>query len=165
MINIIVAVSENNIIGKDNDLIWHLPKDLKRFKQLTTGHPIIMGRKTFESFGKPLPNRPHFVISKNPKPNTEQIFWFTNLEDALAEAQKLDDEVFVIGGGTIYNLALPFADKLYITFVHDIYEGDTSFVDIDYDQWKLVKNETVRADDKHSVDFTFAEFERINLEE
>ena len=127
MINLIAAVAENNVIGKDNQLIWHISNDLKRFKRLTLNHPIIMGRKTFESFGKPLPKRIHIVISRSPKENTEEVKWVKSVEEAISEAKKLDEEIYIIGGGTIYEQSIDLADTLEITRVHQNFEGDTFF--------------------------------------
>lgn len=130
MIKLIVAVAENNVIGKDNQLIWHISNDLKRFKRLTLHHPIIMGRKTFESFGKPLPKRKHMVISRQEKEDTEQVFWVTSLEQAIEKAQTFDDEIYIIGGGSIYEQSIQLCDVLEITLVHKTFEGDTFFPDI-----------------------------------
>ncbi|OBX23877.1 MULTISPECIES: dihydrofolate reductase [Bizionia] len=159
-ITIIVAAGENNAIGKDNQLIWHLSDDLKRFKNLTNGHHIIMGRKTFESFPKPLPNRTHVVITrqKNYQVPTGVIV-VNNLEDAL-DASKSDKQPFVIGGGEIYKQALPFADKLEITRVHSNFEADTFFPEIDPSIWKEVTKTTHPKDDKHAHDFSFITYTR-----
>ena len=130
MINIIVAVAENNVIGKDNQLIWHISRDLKRFKKLTLNHPIIMGRKTFESFGKPLPNRIHFVISSQENEDNYQVKWVNSLDEAISKAQALDEEIWIIGGGQIYEQSINMADKLEITRIHKDFEGDTFFPEI-----------------------------------
>lgn len=131
MLNLIVAVSDNNIIGRDNQLIWHISSDLKRFKKITLGHPMIMGRKTFESFGsKPLPQRHHFVISRESHENTHQVTWVKSLEEAISQAQKMDDEIFIIGGGSIYEQSIHLADKLEITRIHKHLDGDTYFPEI-----------------------------------
>lgn len=126
LVSIIVAVAENGVIGKDNQLIWRLPDDLKRFKKLTTSHPIIMGRKTFDSIGKPLPGRTSIVVTRNQDFKMDGIVIVHSFEEALKEAGKLDtNEVFVIGGGELYKMALSVADRLYITEVKTTIEGDT----------------------------------------
>ena len=131
MINLIVAVSENNIIGRDNQLIWHISEDLKRFKRITLGHPMIMGRKTFESFGsKPLPKRHHFVISSQVRENTEHVTWVKSLDEAIEKAQELDNEIYIIGGGSIYEQSIHLAHKLEITRIHKHFDGDTYFPEI-----------------------------------
>ncbi|MXV38903.1 dihydrofolate reductase [Flavobacteriaceae bacterium Ap0902] len=128
MIHIIAAVAENNAIGKDNQLLWHIPRDLKRFKKLTLNHPIIMGRKTFESFGSiPLPKRQHIIISSSDKENTKQITWVKSLREAIEKGKELDDTIYIIGGGSIYEQAMEFAQQLDITRVHAKFDGDTFF--------------------------------------
>lgn len=134
MINLIVAVSENNVIGKNNELIWHISEDLKRFKRITLGHPMIMGRKTFESFNsKPLPKRHHYVISSQENENSEHVTWVNSIEKAIALAKYLDDEIYIIGGGSIYRQSIQLADKLEITRIHENFDGDTSFPEIPED--------------------------------
>lgn len=155
-VTIIAAVAENNALGKDNDLLWHLPDDFKRFKTLTTGHKIIMGRKTFESFPKPLPNRHHIIITRDKNyqiehPNCTIVH---TLADALAIVAK-EDLSFIIGGGEIYTLAMPYCDILEITRVHGEYEADAFFPEIDFATWKLVREEYHGKDAKHKVDFTY----------
>ena len=161
LISIIVAVSENGVIGKDNQLIWRLPDDLKRFKKLTTGHPIIMGRKTFDSIGKPLPGRTSIVITRNQDFFMDGIIAVHSLEKALEEAKKLDtDEVFVIGGGEIYKQALSVADRLYITEVNTVIEGDTFFKITDPEQWTESERTAHEADDHHQYAFNFVDYIR-----
>jgi len=154
MITMIAAVAENNALGKNNELLWHLPDDFKRFKQVTSGHYIIMGRKTFESFPKPLPNRTHIVITRQKDYHPEGCIVVNTIEKALEISQK-EAEVFIIGGGEIYNLALPFADKLDLTRVHDTFEADAFFPEFDADQWQLISEEYHPKDEKHQTDFTF----------
>ncbi|RSK39874.1 dihydrofolate reductase [Mangrovimonas spongiae] len=155
-LTIIVAVGEDNAIGKNNDLIWHLSDDLKRFKKLTSGHHIIMGRKTFESFPKPLPNRTHIVITRQQDYNVpEGIIVVNNLEDAL-DAAKNDEQPFIIGGGQIYKQAMPLADKIELTRVHDTFEdADTFFPEINGNHWKEISRTKHNKDDKHKHDFSF----------
>ncbi|WP_417212596.1 dihydrofolate reductase [Bizionia sp.] len=159
-ITIIVAAGENNAIGKDNQLIWHLSDDLKRFKNLTNGHHIIMGRKTFESFSKPLPNRTHIVITRQENYQVPSgVIVVNNLEDAL-DAARADSQPFIIGGGEIYKQAMPFANKLEITRVHSSFEADTFFPKIDLSIWKEVTKTTHPKDDKHAHDFSFITYTR-----
>ena len=160
-LTIIVAAGEDNAIGKDNDLIWHLSKDLKRFKTLTSGHHIIMGRKTFESFPKPLPNRTHIVITKQRDYKAPSgVIVVHNLEDAI-DAAKTDSQPFIIGGGEIYKQSIAIANKLEITRVHSIFDtADTFFPEIDLNQWKEVRRITHDADTEHKYAFSFITYER-----
>ncbi|NRA91530.1 MAG: dihydrofolate reductase [Psychroserpens sp.] len=155
-ITIIVAAGENSAIGKDNDLIWHLSDDLKRFKSLTNGHHIIMGRKTFESFPKPLPNRTHIVITRQSDYQApEDVIIVNNLEDAL-DAARRDPQPFIIGGGEIYKQSMHLADKIELTRVHATFENaDTFFPEIDETVWKEIERHTHDADDKHAHAFSF----------
>lgn len=160
MITIIVAKSENNIIGNDNQLIWHLPNDLKHFKQLTSGHPIIMGRKTYESLGKPLPNRTNVVITRNKDWNPEGILVMNSLQDAIEKSKEIDEEVYIIGGGNIYEQAMDWADALEATEVHQTFEGDTKFPEIDLAIWEETSREDFEKDEKHEYDYSFVRYER-----
>lgn len=162
MITTIAAKAENNIIGNNNELIWHLPNDLKRFKQLTSGHPVIMGRKTFESIGKPLPNRTNIVITRNHDWFSEGIVIVNSLEEAIEKAKETDHDVFIIGGGNIYNQALWMSDTLEITEVHHEFDGDTHFPEIDSNEWKEVYRERFPKDEKHSFEYSFIRYERIS---
>ena len=160
-LSLIVAVAENGVIGHNNQLIWHLPNDLKQFKRLTTGHSIIMGRKTFESIGKPLPNRTSIIISRNTDFQIEGCITVSSLENAILEAKKIEtEEVFVIGGAEIYRLALPIVDKIYLTEVHHAYEGDTFFPTIDKTIWQESRRENFEIDEKHLVKYSFVELEK-----
>lgn len=154
MITVIAAVAENNALGKENQLLWHLPDDFKRFKAITSGHYIIMGRKTFESFPKPLPNRTHVIISRQPNYQPEGCIVVNSLEKAI-EACPKTEEVFIIGGGEIYRQSIELADKLDLTKVHASFEGDTYFPEINLTQWKLVFEEFHPKDDRHDYAFTF----------
>jgi dihydrofolate reductase len=160
MITIIAAVSQNNAIGKDNQLLWHLPNDFKRFKEITTGHHIIMGRKTFESFPKPLPNRTHIVISRNRNYAPNGCVVVSSLEQALERCPK-NEEIFIIGGGEIYKQSIEFADKLDITKVHQSFDATVFFPDIDLKIWKLSTETFHKKDEKHLYDFSFLEYTRI----
>jgi len=159
MLTIIAAAAENNALGKDNDLVWHLPDDFKRFKKLTTGHHIIMGRKTFESFPKPLPNRTHVVITRQQDYENENCIVVHNLKDALAFARE-DEQAFIIGGGEIYKLSLPSVDKIELTRVHGEFEADAYFPNLDLNDWKLVNEEFHEKDEKHKYAFTYLTYER-----
>ncbi len=161
-ITLIAAAAENNALGKDNDLLWHLPDDFKRFKSLTTGHKIIMGRKTFESFPKPLPNRTHIVITRdsNYKIDFESCEVVHSLEAAL-KLVKNDRLSFIIGGGEIYAQGEPFANKIELTRVHTTFEdADTFFPEIDPTIWKLETEEHHPADERHSYAFTYMTYAR-----
>jgi dihydrofolate reductase len=160
-ITLIVAAGENDAIGKDNQLIWHLSDDLKRFKDLTNGHHIIMGRKTFESFPKPLPNRTHIVISRQENYQVPSgVIVVNNLEDAF-DAAKSDKQPFVIGGGEIYKQAMPFADKIELTRVHEDFDADTFFPKIDTSIWKESSNTYHAKDEKHKHAFSFITYEKL----
>ncbi len=160
MIIMIAAVAENNALGKDNELVWHLPNDFKRFKSLTTGHHIIMGRKTFESFPKPLPNRTHVIITRQKDYNPTDCIVVDSIEKAIAVCPE-NETSFIIGGGEIYNLALPFADKLEITKVHHSFEADAFFPEIDSNQWKEIQTELNPIDEKHQFAYTYQTFVRV----
>ena len=162
MLSIIVAKAKNNIIGKDNKIIWHLPEDLKHFKNITTGHTIIMGRKTFESLGRVLPNRKHIIFSNNPSfnVNDENV----KVVHSLLEIQDLiegKEEAFVIGGAMIYNFLMPYVKKMYVTEIDKEFEGDTFFPKIDDNIWKETSREKGIKDDKNNLDYYFVTYERI----
>ncbi|MFD1603680.1 dihydrofolate reductase [Flavobacterium artemisiae] len=159
MIIMIAAVAENNALGKNNDLVWHLPNDFKRFKTLTTGHYIIMGRKTFESFPKPLPNRTHVVITRQENYKPEGCIVVDSIEKAI-EVCPEDEDNYIIGGGEIYNLALPFTDIIELTKVHHTFDADTFFPKINKDEWLLVESEENFKDDKHLYDYTYETYIR-----
>lgn len=164
-VSLIVAAAENHVIGKDNDLIWHLPKDMKYFKETTQGHFVIMGRKNFESIPhiyRPLPNRTNVVITRQTSYTAEGCIVVNSLEEALQKAKEANDnEAFIIGGGEIYRLAMEgdLVDKIYLTRIHKTYEGDTFFPELN-DKWKLVSSEKCKADEKHKSDFSFEVYEK-----
>lgn len=160
MITIIVAKAENNVIGNENQLIWHLSSDLKRFKSLTSGHPILMGRKTYESIGKPLPNRTNIVITRNEEWKEVGVFTSNSLEEAIKKAKEFDDEIFILGGGNIYEQAMDWADALEVTEVHQTFEGDTKFPEIDLAIWEETSREDFEKDEKHEYDYSFVRYER-----
>ena len=160
IVALLVAMSDDGVIGRDNTLPWHLPRDLQWFKSLTTGHAIIMGRTTFQSIGRPLPNRRNIVLSRNPAFRAKDVEVAPTLEAAL-DLVRNDDEVFVVGGAAIYQLALPRAQRMYLTRVHAQVEGDVRFPDWRPDEWRLVWEEEHEADDGHTSPYTFQKFERI----
>lgn len=156
MISIIVAIAENGAIGANNDLLWRLPNDMKRFRELTTGHTLIMGRKTFESLPNgALPNRTNVVITRNQAASFKQCETFHDLQTAI-DSHRNEDEIFIIGGATLYKQTLPLADTLYITYVHQNFENaDTFFPEIHRDEWVLTASEDFPADEKHLYPYTF----------
>jgi dihydrofolate reductase len=166
ILSLIVAVAENNAIGRDNNLPWHLPEDLKFFKKHTLGKPVIMGRKTYQSLGRPLPGRLNIVLSGNSAfPLPDGVLLYNNMEDAI---QKLEldgtEEAFVIGGSKVFGQAMQIADIMYITRVHTVIaDADVFLPHIDHSQWHLAWEEAHKADDKHAYDFTFRKYERIEL--
>ncbi len=162
MLSIIVAKAKNNIIGKNNKLLWSLPEDLKRFKKLTTGHTIIMGRKTFDSLGRVLPNRKHIVFTQNPDFKVED----ENVEivhSMLEIKQYIDDENenFVIGGAMIYNLLLPYTKKMYVTEINQDFEGDAFFPKINLEDWKIIEKEKGIKNEKNNLEYEYVTYERI----
>lgn len=159
MIIIIAAVAENNALGKNNDLLWHLPNDFKRFKEITSGHHIIMGRKTFESFPKPLPNRTHVIISRQKNYQPEGCIVVSDIKSAI-EACPKNEDIFIIGGGEIYKQSITFADKLDITLVHKSFDADVYFPEINPEIWELTSEENNCKDEKHLYDYTFQTFNR-----
>lgn len=158
-ITMIAAAGENNALGKDNDLVWHLPDDFKRFKTLTTGHYIIMGRKTFETFPKLLPNRIHIVITKNKNYQAEGAIVVHSMKEAL-EAAKTDTQPFIIGGGEIYSIGMEYASKIELTRVHETFDADAFFPEIDNTLWKIEKEEFHDIDEKHKHPFTYLTYTR-----
>lgn len=151
MISIIVAVAANGVIGCDNRLIWHISEDLKRFKRLTSGHPIVMGRKTYESLGRPLPNRTNVVVTRDADLRLDGVTVANSIEQALALFPK-EEEIFIIGGGEIYRQTIASADKLYLTLVDQSPQGDTFFPEIDPHKWKIANHES--RDGFQFIDYT-----------
>lgn len=160
-ISIIVAVAKNNAIGKDNKLLWHLSEDLKRFKKLTTGHYIIMGKNTFYSLPKrPLPNRTHIVLTDIPGEQIDDYIMAYSIEDAISKMDPVNEN-FIIGGASIYRQFLPHANKLYITWVHKSFEADTFFPDVDEKQWKVISRENfLEPDEKNPLPYSYMIYER-----
>ena len=160
LITIIVAASKNNIIGNDNKLIWHLSNDLKRFKKLTIGHHVIMGRKTFESMPRSLPNRTNVIVTRKKDYLAENAIVANSLDQALSVASE-DSQPFIIGGGEIYKIAMDISDRIELTRVHHHFEGDTSFPEIDKSKWIESNRILNKKDDKHDYDFTFITYNKI----
>jgi dihydrofolate reductase len=164
IISLLVAASTNNVIGKDNKLLWHLPNDMKFFKNTTWGMPVIMGRKTYESLaGEPLPGRFNFIVTRNSDwdPHHEKAKVVNTLQAAIAAAAETDcKEAFVIGGGQIYAEAMGIADRIYMTRVHAVLEGDTYFPAIDEKVWKMASHLDFPADEKHAYAYSFQTWER-----
>ncbi len=156
----IAAAAENNALGKDNDLMWHLPDDFKRFKRITSGHKIIMGRKTFESFPKTLPNREHIIITRdlNYSVDFDNCVVVNSLEEALGLVQ--DEHAFIIGGGEIYKQGMDFSNAIELTRVHGTFEADTFFPEIDTNLWEVVAEEYHPTDDRHQYAFTYLTYIR-----
>ncbi len=159
MIILVAAAGENNALGKNNDLPWHLPDDFKHFKKLTVGQYIIMGRKTFDSFPAPLPNRTHIVISRQSKLPTANVIYVTSLKEAYQQVPENQD-AYVIGGGQIYASSISDADRIELTRVHEQFEADVYFPEIDLAKWRLIKETLHDADEKHKFSFSFQTWER-----
>ena len=161
MLSIIVAIANNNVIGKDNKLIWHLPEDLKRFKALTTGHTIIMGRKTFESLGRVLPNRKHVILCNDAQMNIddENVEILSDIS-LLDKYKNSEEENFIIGGAPIYKLLMPYADKMYITKINQDFEGDVYFPEIKDEEWKAIKIEKGLKNEANPFDYEYIDYIR-----
>jgi dihydrofolate reductase len=158
-ISIIVAFANNRVIGKDNQLIWYLPNDLKHFKAITSGHPVIMGRKTFDSIGRLLPNRKNIIITRNAEYQVEGAHVFNSLEEAINSCDQ-GEEIFIIGGSEIYGQALALAHKIYLTeLLHD-FEGDAFFPEINFEEWILISEEVGVTDEKNKWEHRFKLYNR-----
>lgn len=160
IVSLVVAMSENRVIGRNGGLPWHLPKDLQHFKRVTVDHTVIMGRKTFDEMKRPLANRRNVVITRNLEFHPSGVTGVPSLEEGLALGAT-EREVFVIGGGEIFRQVMPRADRLYLTIVHATVEGDTYFPDFEHDGWALESEERHEADHKHAYPFTFRVYNRI----
>lgn len=162
IVSAIVAVAENGVIGKDNDIPWRLSSDMKYFKRTTINHHVITGRNNFLSIGRPLPKRTNVIITRNLFYAVENCLIAHSVEDALQIAlDNGEEEAFIIGGAKIYELSLPYWDKLYLTKVHAKVEGDVLFPELNMEEWKLISSEDHSADEKNEFDYTFQVFERI----
>jgi len=163
ILSIIAAVAENQVIGKNNDLVWHMPADMKYFKETTTGHFVIMGRKTFESFGKPLKNRKHIIVTRNQ--NYEYLHPDVSIVHNLADAIKIAErdqqhETFVLGGAEIYRQSIGLVDRLYITEIKSSFDGDAYFPEIDKEKWNKVSQQEFLPDEKNKYPYAFVIYER-----
>jgi len=159
MVTIIAAIGRNRALGKNNDLIWHLPADLRRFKKVTRGHHIIMGRKTYESLGKPLPNRTNIIVSRNPDYKAEGCVVVSSLEEALKTA-KADPNPYVLGGAEIYKQALSIADFMDLTLVHADFEADAFFPDFSLENWKEIGRQDFEKDEENPYDYSFVQYKK-----
>ncbi len=166
IISLIVAASSNNAIGKSNQLLWHLPIDLKFFKNTTWAMPVIMGRKTFESVGgKPLTGRTNIIVSRQAdlKPEHDNVWFAVSLEDAIEQTKKLETkEIFVAGGSQIYEQAMKVASRIYLTRVHANFEADAFFPEFNAEEWKLTHNNDFAVDEKHAYSFSIQQWDKIN---
>ncbi|GHH98284.1 dihydrofolate reductase [Neobacillus kokaensis] len=160
MISFIVAMDENRVIGRNNQLPWHLPEDLKFFKRTTMGRPIAMGRKTHESIGRPLPGRENLIITRQKGYQAEGCRVFDTMDDFISYCREQDEEIFVIGGAEIFKETFAYVDRLYITLIHHQFEGDTFFPEFDYHEWKLVSSEPGIKDEKNPYVYEFQTYER-----
>lgn len=163
MVTIIAAIGLNNALGKDNDLIWHLPADLKRFKETTSGFPIIMGRKTFESIGRPLPNRTNIIVTRNADYHQEGCIVKRSLKEAV-ESVSNEENAFIIGGAQIYNQAIEYglADRLDITLLQESFEADVYFPEFDKMEWKLISRKDFEKDEKNPHNYSFLQFKKVS---
>lgn len=159
MISIIVAIAKNGVIGDKNTLLWHIREDMVRFRTITSGHPVVMGRKTYESIGKPLPKRTNVVITRDTTLQIEECIMAHSLEQAVSMFPK-EEEVFIIGGSQIYTQSLPIADKIYLTVVDKEYDGDSSFPDIDPSIWREISREDFACGQSFEHPFSFVVLER-----
>lgn len=160
ILSAIAAMANNRVIGRANQLPWHLPADLKHFKALTLGHPIIMGRNTYLSIGRPLPQRTNIILTRNPAFSAPGCVIATNLDSALRIATPLDNEVFIIGGADIYRQLLPHVQRLYLTIIEQAFEGDAFFPDIDLREWHEIANEYHAPDTDNPYPYRFIQLER-----
>lgn len=159
-ISLIAAMASNRAIGLNKQMPWHLSVDLKKFKQITMGFPVLMGRKTFESIGKPLPGRTNIIITRNPDYKQQHCMVFNNVEKAIAACQQYD-EMFVIGGAALYELMLPVASTLYLTQINKRFEGDTFFPEINAIEWREVAREEFNSTETIDFSYSFIQLERI----
>jgi dihydrofolate reductase len=161
MISFLVAMDQNRVIGKDNQLPWHLPEDLKYFKRMTMGHPIAMGRKTHESIGRILPGRENIIITRNPEYKCEGCTVFSSIQDFVNYCTDFENEIFVIGGAEIFKETFPYVDRLYITYIHEAFEGDTFFPNFISSEWKLISSDKGIKNEKNPYEYEFKIYERV----
>lgn len=165
MISFIVAMDENRVIGKNNQLPWHLPEDLKFFKRVTMGHPIAMGRKTHESIGRALPGRENIIITRQPDYLSEGCTVFHSVEEFITCCKDQNEEIFVIGGAEIFNATFAFADRLYITLIHEQFDGDTFFPEYPEQDWELISREQGITDEKNPYRYEFRIYQRTKTKQ
>jgi dihydrofolate reductase len=162
LISLLYAMDKNRLIGKDNELPWHLPQDLAYFKRITMGHTIVMGRKTFDSIGKPLPGRENIIITRDKHFSCDGCRVIHSIDELLdLSHKKIEEEIFVIGGAEIFKEILPFSDRLYVTNIHHEFEGDTYFPKTNDTEWKMISKEPGIKNDKNPYDFDFVVYEKI----
>lgn len=163
ILSAILAMSENRVIGNHNQLPWHLPADLKHFKNITTGHPILMGRKTYESIGRPLPNRSNIILTRNCSLTIPGCQVVTSLREAIDCARAENNkEIFIIGGAEVYKQLLPQTQRIYLTLVHHLFTGDAFFPELEMDEWKETERIDHNADENNAYPYSFIRLERIN---
>ncbi len=160
MISFIVAMDDNNLIGKDNALPWHLPADLAYFKKVTTNHTIVMGRKTYESIGRPLPKRKNVVLTHSTSFQEEGVTVIHSLDELKEMANRSNEELFIIGGARLYEQLLPVADRLYVTHIRATFDGDTHFPVFSKEEWKIIDSKEHKKDEKNAYDYEFVVYER-----
>jgi dihydrofolate reductase len=163
VISAIAAMGENRVIGDDNELPWYLPADLQHFKNLTSGHPILMGRKTYESIGRPLPKRTNFILTRNPNFQAEGCILVRSMEEAIEKASAMPSkELFIIGGAEVYQQTLDFVSRIYLTIVHDQFEGDTYFPILAEGEWQQISSESHEEDEDNEYAYSFLVLERVS---
>ncbi|TXC93196.1 dihydrofolate reductase [Metabacillus litoralis] len=162
MISLIVAMDENRLIGKDNQLPWHIPQDLAYFKRMTMNHKIVMGRKTYESIGRPLPGRENIILTRNRSYKMDACKVLHSIEELLELSKNTDENIFVIGGAEIFKEILPYSDRLYMTHIHHNFEGDTFFPQLKDTDWETVSVESGIKDMKNPYEFDFVVYQKIN---
>jgi dihydrofolate reductase len=161
-ISLIVAMAVNRVIGLDNKMPWHLSADLKKFKKITLGSAVLMGRKTYESIGKPLPGRTNIIISRNLKYRQDGYLVFNDLKTAIDQTCTSAEEIFVIGGSDLYEAILPMADAIYLTLINKVFEGDTFFPEIDFNVWSEVEREDIKDDPDAAFSYSFLKLEKTS---
>jgi len=161
-ISLIVAMASNRVIGLNNKMPWHLSADLKKFKKITMGSPVLMGRKTHESIGKPLPGRINIIVSRNPEYRQDGCLVFNDLKTALKKARESADKIFVIGGSDLYEAILPITDAIYLTVINREFQGDTFFPELDLNDWSEVEREDIKDDPDVDFSYSFLKFEKAN---
>ena len=163
IVSIIVAMDKNGVIGKNlKGMPWYLPADLKHFKEITTGKPVIMGRVTYDTIGKPLPNRQNIVLTRDPAFSAQNVEVVRSINEAVHKAKQAE-EIMVIGGANIYKQFLPLANRMYVTRIHAEFEGDTYFTKVNWDEWREIARESHEPDGKNPYPYTFLTYERVNL--